>query len=130
MLHVSQSIKYTLGRVMSGSRWLVSIHSLASSSRVTLMLHPLPTHGQPVQAKSLCIWDSNPRHTFASCDNIVFSGYLERRRGGMTPHGGMVTTGLHGRVSFLYWGVLAGLAVWFRATLINMVQEGEKNSTW
>jgi len=42
MLHVSQSIKYTLGGVMSGSRWLVSIHSLAWSSHLPLTLYPLP----------------------------------------------------------------------------------------
>jgi len=42
MLHVSQSIKYTLGGVMSGSRWLVSIHSLACSSHLPLTLYPLP----------------------------------------------------------------------------------------
>jgi len=42
MLHVSQSIKYTLGGVMSGSRWLVSIHSLACSSHLPLTLYRLP----------------------------------------------------------------------------------------
>jgi hypothetical protein len=100
---------------MSGSRWLVSIHSLAYSSHLPLVLHPRSNPSQPLVSRDRLNLSAHgpiiPGIRFRAA-TILFPRDIWKVGRGVAPRGGTVTAGLHSKgCPTGTRGVLAGLAV-------------------